>query len=71
MAITVTCNMCGKKLNYWDLKEKFSIHTRMGYGTNYDGEHLELDLCSKCMDTLIKKCVITPIIKDDLMVGGD
>ena len=43
MAKEITCNRCGKKFDIWDTQENFSINTRLGYGTKYDGDDLELD----------------------------
>lgn len=56
-----TCNKCGKVLDFWDKQENFSINTILGYGTKYDGDSLELDLCCDCMEKLIDECVISPI----------
>lgn len=56
------CNLCGKKLDTWDKQEEFAIYRLLGYGTRYDGEFLELDLCCECMDKLIEMCAISPIV---------
>lgn len=61
MSSKVYCNMCGKELDFWDRQEGFSIHTHCGYGTKYDGEYIELDLCCECMENLVEKCEISPI----------
>lgn len=61
MASEITCNRCGKKFDIWDAQENFSINTRLGYGTKYDGDDLELYLCCGCMEELIDGCVISPI----------
>ncbi len=61
MSKEITCNMCGRKFDIWDEQENFSIHTRLGYGTKYDGDCLEFDICCDCMETLIDKCAISPI----------
>ena len=61
MAKEITCNRCGKKFDIWDMQENFSINTRLGYGTKYDGDDLELDLCCGCMEKLIDECAISPI----------
>ena len=62
MAKEITCNMCGKKFNVWDTQEAFRIYRDLGYGTKYDGDVLELDLCCECMERLIDSCKIKPII---------
>lgn len=61
MAKEIICNRCGKKFDFWDTQEDFSIERNLGYGTKYDGSILELDLCCECMEKLIEDCVISPI----------
>lgn len=58
------CNLCGKRFSFWDEQEKYSIHTTCGYGSENDGATIELDLCCDCMDALVKKCIINPIIAE-------
>lgn len=55
------CNMCGKKFDIWDVMENFAFHRKLGYGTRYDGDTLDLELCCDCMNELIERCKITPI----------
>lgn len=62
MAKTILCNMCGKQFDIWDTQEDFSINRRLGYGTKYDGDELQLDLCCDCMEKIIDECKISPII---------
>ena len=57
MAKEITCNKCGKK--------NFSVYRRLGYGTKYDGDDLELDLCCDCMEKLIDECIISPIVENN------
>lgn len=59
--IHIVCNKCGKELDTFDIQENFSIVRSLGYGTQYDGEDLNIRLCCKCMETLIKQCVISPV----------
>lgn len=61
MAKEFYCNKCGKKLDMWDIQEDFSMQRRLGYGSKYDGDDLDIDLCCDCMDELIEKCVIPPV----------
>lgn len=56
-----TCNMCGKEFDMWDEQEDFSIYREIGYGSKYDMESLELDLCCECMDKIIDSCKISPV----------
>lgn len=62
-----TCNKCGKKFDMWDESEHFHIHKKCGYGTKFDGEKLELDLCCSCMEELIDSCTISPIIEPTII----
>lgn len=57
----IFCNICGKEFDMWDTQEDYSIHKRCGYGTEYDGETLELDICCECMERLIDSCRLSPI----------
>lgn len=66
MARSIICNMCGKVFDIWDKQEGLSIEHQLGYGTKYDGDLLQLDLCCDCMDEIIDKCKIFPIIHLDL-----
>lgn len=59
---TTFCNMCGKPLDFWDVQEDFSLHRHLGYGTKNDGSVLDLHLCCDCLDKIVDKCNISPII---------
>ena len=61
MAKETICNMCGKKFDFWDTQEGFSINADLGYGTKFDGGTLELDLCCSCMEKIIESCAIPPV----------
>lgn len=60
------CNRCGRKFDMWDEHENFSMNMRLGYGTVYDGQVLDLKLCCSCMERLIKKCKVSPVHKEVL-----
>lgn len=62
MAKKVYCNKCGKEMDFWDRQEEFSINTKCGYGTKYDGSTIELELCCDCMEELVDSCKISPVI---------
>lgn len=69
MAKATYCNLCGKKFDEWDKQEDFSIHRNLGYGTKYDSDILDLDLCCDCMekflDDIIPRCQISPIAESN------
>lgn len=60
------CNICGKDFDLWDEQENFSIRTHVGYGSEFDGSRIELDMCCGCFDKLMNiyilpKCKIPPM----------
>ena len=63
----IKCNMCGKDFDDIDMGFKFGVHCRIGYGSQYDGDKVDLDLCPECFDKFIhnlrKKCKIDPIVE--------
>ncbi len=61
MAKELYCNKCGKKMDIFDIQEHLSLQGRFGYGSKYDGDDYDLDLCCECMDKLIDECVIPPV----------
>lgn len=61
MAKELYCNKCGKKMDMWDIQENYSMQRHLGYGSKYDGDNLDIDLCCDCMDELIESCVIPPV----------
>ncbi len=63
-----TCNICGEPFNEFDEEQDFSIVKEIGYGSVHDGKTLELDICCKCMDKLIDKCVESPLLDDSAAV---
>ena len=52
------CNMCGKVFDEWDEEEDFGLHYDVGYGSVFDGEHINCDLCCECFDKLLKEYLI-------------
>lgn len=55
------CNICGSKMDFWDIQEDYTIHTTAGYGSKYDEEEIELHICCDCMDKIIDRCAISPV----------
>lgn len=54
------CNYCGISLDEFDLRENFTIHKTVGYGSVHDGEDIDLQLCCRCFDEFVDKCKISP-----------
>lgn len=44
-----SCNLCGKEFDEWDEQESFGIHTRVGYGSKFDGDDIELDYAANAL----------------------
>jgi len=57
----LVCNMCGEDMDEYDVQQRFKYYSIPGYGSEFDSHKVELDLCSKCMDELFKKCKINPV----------
>lgn len=49
-------------MNEFDVQEGFSFNQVLGYGSKYDGETIEYDLCCDCFDVLIEESKISPIV---------
>ena len=45
------CDLCGKHEVYGPC----SLTLTFGYGSEYDGERLTLDLCAECADRIMKE----------------
>ena len=62
----IKCTMCGKELDAYDLQENFGFDYRIGYGSKHDLEHARAKFCCDCfdkiLDSLIEKCVTSPIV---------
>ena len=59
------CNRCGKELDVYDLQQNFTIHTKIGYGSIYDGDTVYYQLCCDCFDRAAEECAVFPIIEED------
>lgn len=55
------CNKCGKYFDELDHQQPHNISGFMLYGSEHDGEWVEIDLCVSCLDSLIASCVVSPI----------
>lgn len=55
---TIYCNMCGKKFDDLDRQNGFGLHySNIGYGSQYDGESIDIDLCCDCFDKMMVEYV--------------
>lgn len=59
----IFCNICGKRMDDFDIQENFTIKKSIiGYGSSHDGDGLNLHICCDCIDKIIDKCMIDPIV---------
>lgn len=57
------CNVCGTRMDFWDINEDNTIHTTAGYGSKYDEEEIEIHFCCNCFDKIIDNCAISPLVR--------
>lgn len=58
------CDFCGKELNELDSQENFGFHYQhIGYGSQYDGESIDIDLCCDCFDKMMSEYVFPKMRK--------
>lgn len=58
------CSVCGRDFTILDAQNGFTIRRRLRYGMKHDGSMLYLKLCCTCMEDLIDRCVISPIMQE-------
>ncbi len=66
---TRKCNICGEEFDVFDSHENFSINKYLGYGTKYDGDYLNLNICCDCMNKIIEDCKISPTCETEYSEG--
>lgn len=64
--ITRYCNYCGKQIDNKDDYQHHHIYIPMWYGSKYDGDDVQADLCLECTDKLID--FLRPLCKYDPVV---
>lgn len=53
------CDLCGKTFDEFDEQENFGLHyDTIGYGSAFDGETIDIDMCCNCFDKLMKNYVL-------------
>ncbi|RLQ93688.1 hypothetical protein D9X91_17050 [Falsibacillus albus] len=65
VAISITCNKCGntKKLSdIWDEYEFQSFSITFGYGSLFDDQKWEFDICDTCLADFVKTFKHSPDI---------
>lgn len=64
--LSITCNMCGKTYTYKDGYFEHDITTvnvQFGYGSKFDTENWEFDLCDDCLEKIVDKFICKPKVK--------
>ena len=60
-----TCNVCGRQFGQitpsGNLYGGIFIYHEVGYGSEHDGEVLEMSICYDCLDKIIGECAVNPI----------
>lgn len=52
------CDFCGKELTDLDIQDGFGFHYQhISYGSQYDGENIDIDLCCDCFDKMMREYV--------------
>lgn len=59
------CSRCGKSLDMFDDMSGISVKKPLGFGSQYDGQFLNIRLCCECTDEVIRSCRISPITDDE------
>lgn len=60
---SVVCNMCGNEIEknpFGYIDEHLSVEKTWGYGSPYDGETHEIDICGHCYEKLLGQLKIKP-----------
>ena len=50
--------MCEKDFDEWDTQEGFGLHYHVGYGSEFDGHTINLDLCCDCFDKMMNDYIV-------------
>lgn len=59
------CSRCGKSIDMFDEMSGISVKKPLGFGSQYDGQFLNIRLCCECTDELIRSCRVSPITDDE------
>lgn len=66
------CDFCGKELDEFDTQEGFGFHhSHIGYGSQYDGKSINIDLCCDCFDKMMEEYVEPKLEINKKNSGGD
>lgn len=58
---SVSCNICNKEFELYDIQNGLNITKYLGYGSVHDGCRLNLNICCDCLDNIINSCKKSPV----------
>lgn len=58
----VVCNRCGRELEKYE--DHLSVSKKWGYGTGFDGETHNFDLCEECYKKIAADFKISPLAEE-------
>lgn len=65
------CDLCGKFFNAYDEEEKFGLqYNNVGYGSRYDGCHIDIDMCCDCFDKMMTEYIEPKLKFKDTAIRG-
>lgn len=62
MVRIIQCNKCGKEIEKLEEDSRLHIEACLGHFSKYDGDEIEVDLCSECADAFLDSLKIDPVI---------
>jgi ribosomal protein L32 len=72
------CNNCGESfhakhiaMDYYENSQIHNFVTSFHYGSKYDCESINFDLCEKCLLEMIKKFKVKPVAKTGKIIDGE
>ena len=63
------CDICGKEFDVFDEQERFGFHHTVGYGSEFDGSRIDVDLCCRCFDIMMNEYILPQCKKSPVKDG--
>ena len=55
------CNLCGNVIDPMTGRGGIHISEELGYGSKYDMDLLDMEICYECLDRIVDACRISPV----------
>lgn len=52
------CTLCGKEFDMWDEQENFGFHYYIGYGSKFDTQKIDVNMCTDCFDKMLEEYIL-------------